>query len=104
MKEPDRDTIYHGVLLACGLPPKPIDYSRERNIKYHGYSQAYNRWMHITDYMVFTAMRNWINLVTRPVYERQQLWLEERNKFRAWISVMQTKQKLGEEYEIAGSD
>lgn len=97
MKEPDRDTIYTGVLLACGLPPKPRNYAMGYAVSTGDYVKAHGDWVLLAEHILHTALRDWMEAKADGPSHKAAYWKEEKQDFMNWVSTMQTQQKL-EEY------
>ncbi len=99
MKEPDRDTIYTGVLLVCGLPPKPREFTcGQRSTTIVDYSKAHQDWVLLAEHILFTTLRDWIHAKALLTFHRQCIWKEEWSEFLKWIALQQLVHKR-EEYD-----
>ncbi len=98
MQEPDRETIYVGALLACGLPPKPRHYTtgyKPRTIV--DYSKAHRDWVLLAEHIVYTGLWDWMRREPTDIFKTQQRWAEEKQQFLNWIAVQQVKEKYSGE-------
>ncbi len=101
---PDRDTIYTGVLLACGLPPKPRDFTanmtkQATKTTIVDYSKAHRDWVLLAEHVLYTALREYMLLRQTSKIDWGGAWEDEKEQFLCWISKMETTAKLQEEYD-----
>lgn len=89
MKEPDRDTIYTGVLLACGLPPKPQNYAMGYATPYGTHAKAHRNWEHLAHHILYTALRDWMEAKAEGPFHAHAYWKEEKQEFMSWIAQQQ---------------
>ncbi len=94
MQKPDRDTIYTGVLLAAGLPPKPRDYTTTFfKTTIIDYSIAHKDWTILAEHMLYTALREWILWSTPNTFAQLTQWKKEKEQFMCWIAERLLEQK-----------